>query len=71
MRGCRIGAGATLHDRVGQTIEAQAGISLDEEVGTLALHYFEAQRWDKAWVFCRRAATEPWHLRQRRGRPRL
>ena len=45
-----------LHDRVGQTIEAQAGISLDEEVGTLALHYFEAQRWDKAWVFCRRAA---------------
>ena len=45
-----------LHDRVGQTIEAQAGISLDEEVGTLALHYFEAQRWDQAWVFCRRAA---------------
>jgi len=45
-----------LHDRVGQTIESQAGVSLDEEVGTLALHYFEAQRWDKAWVFCRRAA---------------
>ena len=39
-----------LHDRVGQTIELEAGISLDEEVGTLALHYFEAQRWDKAWV---------------------
>ena len=30
--------------------------NLDEEVGTLAIHYFEAQRWDKAWDFCRRAA---------------
>ena len=45
-----------LHDRVGQAIEDRAGISLDEEVGTLAMHYYEAQRWDKAWVFCRRAA---------------
>lgn len=45
-----------LHGRIGETIEAQAGVSLDEEVATLALHYYEAQRWDKAWEFCRRAA---------------
>ncbi len=44
-----------LHARVGETIEARAGVSLDEEVGALALHYFEAQRWDKAWTFCRMA----------------
>jgi len=44
-----------LHERVGRTIEARAGTSLDEEVGVLALHYFEAQRWDKAWTFCRQA----------------
>ena len=54
-RACRIGADAMLHGRVGETIEAQAGVSLDEEVGALALHYYEAQRWDKAWEFCRRA----------------
>jgi predicted ATPase len=44
-----------LHERVGMTIEARAGTSLDEEIGVLALHYFEAQRWDKAWTFCRQA----------------
>ncbi len=44
-----------LHGRVGETIEATAGASIDEELGTLALHYYEAQRWDKAWTFCRRA----------------
>ena len=27
----------------------------DEEVGALALHYFEAQRHDKAWPYCRLA----------------
>jgi class 3 adenylate cyclase/tetratricopeptide (TPR) repeat protein len=45
-----------LHDRVAQTIEARSASNIDEEVGTLAIHYFEAQRWDKAWEFCRRAA---------------
>ncbi len=45
-----------LHERVGETIEVRAANNLDEEVGTLAIHYFEAQRWDKAWDFCRRAA---------------
>jgi class 3 adenylate cyclase/tetratricopeptide (TPR) repeat protein len=44
-----------LHARVGEAIESQAGVSLEEEIGALALHYFEAQRWDKAWEFCRRA----------------
>jgi class 3 adenylate cyclase/tetratricopeptide (TPR) repeat protein len=46
----------TLHGRVGEAIESNAGASLDEEVGALAVHYLEAQRWDKAWDFCRRAA---------------
>jgi predicted ATPase/class 3 adenylate cyclase len=44
-----------LHDRVGMTIEARAGTFLDDEVGVLAFHYYEAQRWDKAWRFCRQA----------------
>jgi tetratricopeptide (TPR) repeat protein len=44
-----------LHDRVGMTIEARAGSSLDDEAAVLAFHYYEAQRWDKAWTFCRRA----------------
>jgi class 3 adenylate cyclase/tetratricopeptide (TPR) repeat protein len=44
-----------LHSRVGDAIEATAGVSLDEEIGALALHYHEAQRWDKAWHFCRLA----------------
>ncbi len=45
-----------LHGRVGEAIEAQAGMSLEEEIGTLALHYVEAQRWDKAWIYSRKAA---------------
>lgn len=44
-----------LHGRVGDTIEANAGISLDEEIGALAVHYHEAQRWDKSWQYCRMA----------------
>lgn len=44
-----------LHARVGETIEANSGVSVDEEVGALALHYHEAQRWDKAWQYCRMA----------------
>lgn len=46
-----------LHARVGEAIESHAGVSLEEEIGALALHYFEAQRWDKAWDFCRRAGA--------------
>ncbi len=44
-----------LHGRVGETIEAAAGASPEEETGILAFHYHEAQRWDKAWQFCRQA----------------
>jgi tetratricopeptide (TPR) repeat protein len=43
-----------LHNRVGQVIEASAGTSL-EEISTLAWHFHEAQRWDKAWEYCRKA----------------
>lgn len=44
-----------LHERVGNAIEAMAGSTTDEEVGTLALHFHEAQRWDKAWRYARQA----------------
>ena len=44
-----------LHERVGETIEATAGESTEEEVATLALHFHEAQRWDKSWTYCRQA----------------
>jgi len=44
-----------LHGRVGEAIETAAAASLDEAVGILAFHYHRAQRWDKAWRFCRLA----------------
>ena len=44
-----------LHQRVAETIEATAGESLEEELATLAIHYHEAQRWDKAWTYNRMA----------------
>jgi len=44
-----------LHGRVAETIEANAGSSLDEELGALAIHYWEAERWEKAWTYCREA----------------
>ena len=44
-----------LHERVGDAIEALAGSSIQEEVSSLALHYFEARRDDKAWHYCRTA----------------
>ncbi|MFP5343632.1 MAG: AAA family ATPase [Candidatus Limnocylindria bacterium] len=44
-----------LHGRVGEAIEANAGVTLDEEIGVLAFHYHQAQRWDKAWTLCRQA----------------
>ncbi len=40
-----------LHARVGEAIEARAGDTPDDETGVLAIHYSEAQRWDKAWRF--------------------
>ena len=44
-----------LHERAGNAIESRAGSSLDEELGALALHFHEAQRFDKAWTYCRQA----------------
>jgi class 3 adenylate cyclase/tetratricopeptide (TPR) repeat protein len=44
-----------LHNRVGEAIEARAGDSLDDEMGVLAIHYFEGQSWDKAWRFATEA----------------
>jgi class 3 adenylate cyclase/tetratricopeptide (TPR) repeat protein len=41
-----------LHGRIGGAIEVTAG---EEDVGALALHFYEAQRWDKAWTYCCRA----------------
>src|SRR5919108_1511212 len=45
----------SLHNRVGEAIEARAGSAPDDEIGLLALHYFEGQSWDKAWRFAREA----------------
>ena len=44
-----------LHNRVGEAIEARAGDAPDDEIGVLAIHYFEGQSWDKAWRFAREA----------------
>jgi predicted ATPase/class 3 adenylate cyclase len=44
-----------LHNRVGEAIEARAGESPDDEIGILAIHYFEGQSWEKAWRFAREA----------------
>ena len=46
-----------LHGRVAEAIEAgtSSGVSADEDVSSLALHFFEAQRHDKAWHYCRLA----------------
>ena len=44
-----------LHERVAHVIERMAGATPDDEIGVLAFHYYEAQRWDKAWVYCRQA----------------
>src|SRR5262249_50702593 len=43
-----------LHARVAETIEATVA-SPEEEASTLALHFFESQRHDKAWHYCRLA----------------
>ncbi len=39
-----------LHGRVAAVLEDGAS---EDETGAIALHYFEAQVWDKAWHFCR------------------
>ena len=44
-----------LHNRVGEAIETRAGANPDDEVGILAIHYFEGQSWDKAWRFAKEA----------------
>ena len=41
-----------LHERVGEAIERLSGASTEEEVSTLALHYYEAQHHAKAWHYC-------------------
>jgi class 3 adenylate cyclase/tetratricopeptide (TPR) repeat protein len=45
-----------LHGRIGRAIEARAARSGDDEAGSLALHFSEAQQWDKAWWYARLAA---------------
>lgn len=44
-----------LHIRVGDAIEARAGGSPDDDIGILAIHYYEGQSWDKAWRFAKEA----------------
>ncbi len=47
-----------LHNRIGEAIEGRFGATPEEEVGTLALHFDKAQRWDKAWRYARRGAEQ-------------
>jgi class 3 adenylate cyclase/tetratricopeptide (TPR) repeat protein len=42
-----------LHERVGQTIERRAGRRAEDEAELLSLHFFHAQRFDKAWRYSR------------------
>jgi predicted ATPase/class 3 adenylate cyclase len=44
-----------LHNRVGEAIEARAGGAPDDEIGILAIHYYEGQSWEKAWRFAKEA----------------
>ena len=52
--GLPFGRRRELHGRLAEAIEAARG-SGEEEVSTLALHFFEAQRHDKAWTYARLA----------------
>jgi class 3 adenylate cyclase/tetratricopeptide (TPR) repeat protein len=42
-----------LHQRVGETIERLAAGTPDEQAELLSLHFFHAQRYDKAWHYSR------------------
>lgn len=46
-----------LHSRAGEAIERAAGTRADEQGELLSLHFLEAQRFDKAWHYSRRAGT--------------
>ena len=46
-----------LHASLAETIEDRAGDRADDEVAVISLHFSEAQRWDKAWHYSRRAAA--------------
>ena len=42
-----------VHGRVGETIEAHAGDSAEDEAELLSLHFFHAHEFDKAWRYSR------------------
>ena len=46
-----------LHSRAGEAIERTAGARADDQGELLSLHFLEAQRFDKAWHYSRRAGT--------------
>jgi len=45
-----------LHERVGEVLERRAGKDPERQAELLSLHYFRAQRYDKAWRYSRVAA---------------
>ena len=57
-----------LHSWLAEAIELRAGDRADDEAAMLSVHFREAQQWEKAWRYARRAA-EPGGggLRQCRG----
>jgi len=51
-----------LHERVGVTIERSSGETAEEHAAALALHFHEAQRWDKAFQYSRLAGDRAMKL---------
>jgi len=45
-----------LHERAGTVIEERVRASPEDDLGVLAWHFHEAQRWDKAWRYSGQAA---------------
>src|SRR5262249_33782246 len=44
-----------LHAWLAKAIEARAGDRVDDEAASLALHFHEAQQWEKSWLYGKRA----------------
>ena len=54
-RASRTAGGASCTSASARRSRRPPAIRVEEEVATLALHFYEAQRWDKAWRYCRLA----------------
>ena len=62
LRGASVPAPAAAARLAREAIEARAGDRVDEESATLALHFHEAQQWEKSWLHGRRAGERAMEL---------